>query len=85
MSEFFEPSSLKDVDVGKMHSESVATKIIEEFLKSPYDVVKVNPKDFKYPRNCYVCLLRRIEKLKLPIRILMRNKQIFLIKHKGEG
>jgi hypothetical protein len=79
---YIKPATWDDINIGRMHSKSLVTQIIDEFLKSSLEIAEVETKDFKNSKYLYSNILRRIEKYNLPLRVVMRQRRVFLIKIK---
>jgi hypothetical protein len=79
---YLKPATLDDINMGRMHSKSLVTQIIDEFLKSSLEIAEVETKDFKNSKYLYSNILRRIEKYNLPIKVVMRQRRVFLLKIK---
>jgi hypothetical protein len=79
---YIKPATWDDINIGRMHSKSLVTQIIEEFLKSSLEVAEVDTEDFKNSKYLYSNILRRIEKYNLPMKVVMRQRRVFLIKTK---
>lgn len=54
--------------------------ILEEFVKSPYIIVKVNftDKDYKSPNIAATCMYRAIQKSGHPLRVIRRKDDVYL-------
>jgi len=79
---YIKPATLDDINTGRMHSKSLVTQIIDEFLKSSLEIAEVDTKDFMNSKYVYSNIMRRIEKYNLPIKVVMRQRRVFLIKIK---
>ena len=78
---YIKPASLEDINKGKIYSENLTTEIINEFLKSSLDIAEIDVKDLKM-KNIYGNIRKRIEKYKLPIKVVMRRGRVFLVRSK---
>jgi hypothetical protein len=79
---YIKPATWDDINIGRMHSKSLVTQIIDEFLKSSLEIAEVETKDFKNSKYLYSNILRRIQKYKLPIKVVMRRGRVFLVRSK---
>jgi hypothetical protein len=79
---YLKPATWDDINIGRMHSKSLITQIIDEFLKSSLEIAEVEIKDFKNSKYLYSNILRRIQKYNLPIKVVMRQRRVFLVRSK---
>jgi len=82
MSEYLIPATLEEINIGKMRTECVLSNILKAFLESNLEIAKVKMDSFKRPLTVYNDLLRRVRKYSLPIKVVLRKQNVYLIKLK---
>lgn len=72
----------KDVKSTKTRSYHYVRDIVEDFVNSPYDVIKikVNMDEWKSPTSCQNSFRNTVKKNKHRIQVFRRKDQIYLSK-----
>jgi hypothetical protein len=84
MSEYLKQATLQEIQMGRMYSRSILNNILKAFLSSDLEIARVETSTFKNPMIVYNGMLRRSRKYNLPIQVIKRKENIYLVKIKKE-